>query len=307
MMKISKAVILVVILAGLLAGVQAGAGLFIHSDGQPFDFTTLHGDTVQINGQGLYHFDTAFKTPIARGTDAVTLFGALPLLIIAILFYRRGTLSTQILLAGVLSYFIYNAASVAFGTAFNNFFPEYIAYFSASLFAFVLVLIHIDYAELGRRLQVRGLPSTGMAVVMFLSGAALLFAWVPDILAWMAPGAIPGIASYTTEVTHVLDLGIIAPATITAGVLALRRQPAGYVMSAILMILLAIIAFVLLGQTVFQTRAGYTLSPGVFIGKNGSFMALALVAIWLLVRFLRGGRKDGVIFPVGAHGLCKSE
>lgn len=295
-MRISKALIIVTILAGLLAIVQSGMGLFYQTSGGPFAFTTLHGENVQMNGQGLYQNDTAFRVPIFRGTDAITLFGAVPLLVIALLVYRKGSLAGQIFLPGVLSYFLYNAASVAFGVAYNNLFLEYIAYFSASLFAFVLACISIDFHELAGRIPARqstsgqphrGLPARGMAAVMFLSGAALFFCWLPDLIQWMGPGAVPGIASYTTEVTHVLDLGIIAPASILAGILVLRRAPAGFLMSAIILVLLAIIAFVLLGQTTFQINAGYILSPGMYIGKNGSFMLLSLFAIWLVIRFYR--------------------
>lgn len=291
-MKTSRALIIVTILAGLLAVIQAGAGLFFQDGGAPFPFTTLRGESVQMNGQGLYRYDTAFRAPIFRGTDAVTLFGAVPLLAAALFVYRKGSLAGQVFLPGVLSYFLYNSASVALGVAYNNLFLVYIAYFSASLFAFALACIEIDYRALSERVSggqnARGLPARGMAALMFLSGAALLYCWLPELVHWMRPGAIPGIASYTTEVTHVLDLGVIAPAAVLAGVLALRRSPAGYLMSAIILVLLAIIAVVLLGQTIFQISAGFILPPGVYIGKNGSFMLLSLFAVWLIARFYRG-------------------
>jgi len=219
-MGISKVLIIVTILAGLLAIVQSGMGLFYQTSGGPFAFTTLHGENIQINGQGLYQYDTTFRVPIFRGTDAITLFGAVPLLAVALLVYRKGSLAGQIFLPGVLSYFLYNAASVAFGVAYNHLFLEYIAYFSAGLFAFVLACISIDFHTLAGRIAARqstseqsrrSLLDLGMATVMFLSSMALFFCWLPDLIQWMGPGAVPGIASYTTEVTHVFDLGIIAP------------------------------------------------------------------------------------------------
>jgi len=76
-MKISKAVVQLTLLVAVLALVAAGTGLFWHCEGEPFLFTTLRGDIVEIYGQGLYLYDTAFKVTILKGTDAVT-FSAAP-------------------------------------------------------------------------------------------------------------------------------------------------------------------------------------------------------------------------------------
>ena len=292
-MKTSKALIILSLLVGLLAIVQAGAGLFWPDGGSPFPFTTLHGQQVQINGQGIYAYDTTFKAPIFRGTDAITLFVCVPLLIIAVLLYRRGSLRGQILLASVLAYFLYNSASVVLGVAYNNLFLVYTAFFSASLFAFILSLAAIDLQSLPARVSA-GFPRRGMAGLMFVAGLAVLFAWLGDIVSALLRGTVPEIASYTTEVTYAIDLGIIVPASILAGILLLRRAPVGYLLGAILTILLAIIGVLVATQTVFQSMAGITLSPGQFAGKAGSFMILSLVAVYMIARLFRAiSEPDG--------------
>ena len=68
-------------IVAVLALISAGAGLFWQDGGAPLAFATVHGETVQLDGQGLYSFDWDFKAPIQRGTDAVTLFLCLPLLL----------------------------------------------------------------------------------------------------------------------------------------------------------------------------------------------------------------------------------
>ena len=103
----------------------------------------------------------------------------------------------------------------------------------------------------------------------------------------MFTGDAPGIASYTTEVTYVFDLGIIVPLSILAGVLLLRRAPLGYLIAATLQIVLVIVGILVTSQTLFQAQAGIDLPLGVFIGKAGSFMLLSLIASGLLVNFLR--------------------
>jgi hypothetical protein len=44
---------------------------------------------------------------------------------------------------------LYNAASLAFGVAYNELYLVYIAYFSSSLFAFILAFTTIDMPLLG--------------------------------------------------------------------------------------------------------------------------------------------------------------
>lgn len=285
-MKKQPALSWLIPLTGILALIVAGVGLFWQNGGGPFPFITLHGETVQMSGQGIYAYDTYFKAPIFRGTDAVTLFVGIPLLLAAALLYRRGSLRGGILLAGVLSYFLYNSASMALGVAYNNLFLVYTAYFSASLFAFGLACRSIDLQVLSSHVSA-GLPRRGIAVLMFVSGLALMAAWLIDIVAALVQGRVPAIASYTTEVTYAIDLGIITPLTVLAGIQILRRAPVSYLLAPIMLILLAIIGLVVAAQTVSQSLAGITLSVGEFIGKAGSFMTLAGFAAWLLVRFFR--------------------
>lgn len=296
-MKPSRALILLSILTALLALAQSGAGLFWPAGGgAPFSFTTLHGETVQIYGQGLYYYDTYFKAPIFRGTDAATFFLAVPLLGVAIWFARKGSLRGTLFLAAVQSYFIYNAISVAFGTAYNNLFLLYIVYFSASLFSFGLAVSAIDMRDLAARLTSalqKGLPRRGIAALLFVAGAALLFAWLTDLINWMLPGALPGITSYTTEITYAVDLGVIMPLCFLAGVLVLRRNPQGYRMALVLLFMLPIIAVVLVSQTLFQASAGIILPLGVFIGKDGSFILLGVFSLWLFIRTFRGIAAPG--------------
>lgn len=303
-MKISKVLIVLSILTGLLALVQSGVGLFYQNGGSPFPFTTLRGETVQMYGQGIYHYDPYFNGPINRGTDAVTLFMAVPLLAVGIWLYSRGSLRGKLFLIGILSYFAYNSVSVALGVAYNNFFLEYIAYLSASVFSLGLAILSLDVHELAAGVS-SSLPRGGIAVLMFVAGAALLFAWLTDLIGWLQPGAVPGIASYTTSVTHAIDLAIITPLCFLTGILIPRRAPASFLTGSILLFLLAIMGVVVTIQTVFQLMAGIELAPGVIIGKAGSFAILALFAIWLDARLFRSISEPAASRSKPVHAVAQ--
>ncbi len=89
----------------------------------------------------MYSNDTLFISATLRGTDLVTLFVRIPLLILSFIKYRRGTFQGGLLLAGVLSsYFLYISASLGRGTAKNNLFLVDIALFTANFYACAIVL-----------------------------------------------------------------------------------------------------------------------------------------------------------------------
>ncbi len=286
-------------LIAILALVAAGAGLFWQDGGAPVAFTTLHGETVQLYGQGIYRFDWDFKAPIQRGTDAVTLFVCLPLLLYAFWRTRRGSLKGGVLLIGALSYFLYYGVSLAFSMMFNSLFLVYTVLFSASFFAFVVAITAVSPQYLAAHLSPQT-PRRGMAIFLFVAGAGVLFIWLSEIIGPLRQGQVPAeaLGPYTTMVTHALDIAIIAPATMVTAVYLLRRDPVGYLLAAPLLILCALIGAVVIAQTVFQTLAGITFPIGVYIGMIGSWVVLGVFAIWLTLAFFRNLTEPATEQPV---------
>ena len=286
-MRKSNTLIWLLALIILLAGIAAGAGLFWRDSGSPFAFTTLHGATAQIHGAGIYHFDTVFFAGSFIGTDAVTLFLGIPLLILFALLHRRGSLRGGLLLLGLLTYFVYYGASMAFGVAYNILFLVYTALFSASLFAFVHTFLLIDLPALPAQISAR-MPHRAIAAFMFVSGVVLLLVWMSDLGSAIAQGQPPTLlASYTTMVTYVLDLGLIVPALLVTGSLLVRRAPLGYPLACSLLVLCVLIGVAIISQTVVQQQLGIVLAPAVMAIFIGSFVLMSLFATWMLVLLLR--------------------
>jgi hypothetical protein len=126
-MRKSNVIVWLSALICLLGLVAAGGDLFWPDGGNPFVFTTLRGESVQIYGRGLYRYETLFTGAMYRGQDAVTLVLGLPLLVLSTLFYRRGSLRGRLLLTGMLAYFLYVYVSMAFNAAYNSLFLVYVA------------------------------------------------------------------------------------------------------------------------------------------------------------------------------------
>jgi hypothetical protein len=285
---------------GLAALIAAGVGLLWH-DGEPFTFISLHGQQVEMYGRGLHRYDTLLAGAAFRGTGIVTLFVMLPLLGAAYWLARRGSLRGSFLLAGALSYFFYNGASLAFSAAFNQLFFVYVIYLGASFYAFLLVMTGVDLRALLGRVSQR-VPHRGIAAFLFVGGLVPLALWGGEVAAAQAQGQVPELlGSYTTLYTHAFDMAIIVPAAFTAAVLVLRRAPLGYLLAAVLLVLLAAIGLVVIGQTIMQVEAGFTYTTGQLIGFVASWVVLSAIAMALGAALFRGLPRSASRKPARAR------
>ena len=287
-MKASNSVLWLSSLIALLALIAASVGLFWQDGSGSFSFTTLRGQSAEIYGQGLYRYDTLFVAAGNRGTDMVTLFLGIPLLVLSTLLYRRGSLRGGLVLTGALTWFLYVDASYALGAvAYNDLFLVYVTLFSASLFAFVLALTSIDLQILPSYFSSR-MPRRGPAIFMFASGLLTLFVWLIEPITALIQGRPPEhLGPYSTLFTNAVDMAIIVPAAFVAGGLILGRKPLGYVISVPLLVLEAMLAPLIVAQTVSQVRAGVSFTPGEMVGPIAGFAVLGLLAIWMIVAIVR--------------------
>lgn len=274
-------------LIAVLAAFVTVVGLFSQGGPGEFPFKTVRGETVQMFGQGIYRYDTLFQGAINRGTDIVTLLLGVPLLVTFSVLYRRGSLRGRLLLSGILASFVYVYANMALSAAYNTLYLAYVALFSASVYALVLTLGSIDPEALGARLSAT-VPWRMTARFMFVAGAVPALLWLSDVVGQLLQGEVPKhLDSYTTNVTYSLDLAIITPACVVAGMLLLRHAAHGYLMAFPLLGIVVMLVPEIIVGTVSQLAAGVTLSPGEIVGPVVGFLLLGIVALGILVSLVR--------------------
>jgi len=259
----------------ILTMIAALAGVW-PAEGTPYSLTTFRGEQVTINARGLYYWDTVSMAAQMQANDLIALVLGLPLLALSFWLTLRGSLRGRIMLAGTLGFILYTYITMAFGAHYNVLFLVYVALFSLSLFAFVLVMMSFDLATLPYRFSEK-LPRGWIAGLLFFAAAFLSLAWLGRVAATFAPGAVPALENTTSMFIQVMDLGIIVPVCALSGVLLLRRQPWGYLLASVgLMKFLTLgIAVSLMGLN--MARVGVPISPvelGIFLG-----MALAGVVM----------------------------
>ncbi len=290
-MKRGSALNWLIPLIAVLAIVIAGVGLFSQGGDGPFSFTTIYGDTVEIYGQGIYRHDSTFVAALFRGTDAITLFVGLPLLLVSYLSYRRGSLRGSIFMIGMLMYFLYIGVTYTFSVIFNSLFLGYTALFSVSLFATIIALTMFDVQALAAKVT-SGMLHRGIAVFMFVAGFGTLFLWLSELIGPLIAGQAPAnLGPYTTMFTHGFDSAVITPATVVTGIFLLKRKPLGYLLAAPLLILCTIIGVVVIAQTVSQAMAEIIFPIGIYIGMIGSWVVMGGFAIGLAISFFHNISK----------------
>lgn len=270
----------------ILSTVTSAVGLLYKTSGKTFHFVNQYGNTVKIYGNGLYARDSLFKAVTARGTDFTILCVAVPILAIAlILDIKKKTLKNRLFLTGVISVFLYYSASIAFGITYNMLDLVYIALFSSSLFGLIVSITSINMKEI---LISKLLPYSGIYIFLALSGAALIVAWLPDIItSLITKTSLKLIEVYTTEITYVLDMGILAPLMFICLFQLKKRNGLGYVLLESLLMLCIIIGIMIPTQTIFELSAGIKLSIGEIATKGASFVILALFALHFNIKLFK--------------------
>ncbi|MCC6147255.1 MAG: hypothetical protein IT308_06765 [Anaerolineaceae bacterium] len=199
---------------------------------QSYPLTTFRGEQITINAGGLYYWDTVSSAAQMQANDLVTLVLGLPALAISYWLTRRGSLRGHILLTGTLGFILYTYITMCFGAAYNRLFLVYVALFSLSLFAFILSMMSFDLKTLPAHFSEK-MPHGWIAGLFFCTAAFLSLAWLGRIAATFAPGAIPVLENTTSMFIQAMDLGIIVPACLLAGILLLRRKPWGYLLASV--------------------------------------------------------------------------
>jgi hypothetical protein len=215
----------------ILTLIAALAGIW-PATGTPYPLTTFRGEDVLINARGLYHWDTVSSAAQMQANDLTALTLGLPLLAISFWQARRGSLRGRLLLAGTLGFILYTYITMMVGAHYNALFLVYVALFSLSLFAFVLVMMSFDLESLPARFS-DNLPRGWIAGLLFFAAAFLSLAWLGRIAPTFAPGAVPALENTTSMFIQALDLGLIVPVCILAGILLLRRHAWGYLLASV--------------------------------------------------------------------------
>lgn len=193
------------------------------------------------------------------GNDLVTLVVAVPVLALAIIFSKRGSVRGRLLWLGVLYYMVYNYAFYIFGIPVTKLYVPWIAIFVLSGFAFALGIGNLDAEMIGRRFRAR---TPGKLIALYLLYVAVMvsFLWISQWVKFVRTGQVPEVngSQSAYQVIAAVDLSLLVPMQLSAAILLWRRRPWGFVLGNVALVQGAIYTAVMATVCVF----GWILNPG---------------------------------------------
>ena len=265
-MKQPKIYNLLVFLIACVAVVASSAGIFTRGGPGEYEHMSIRGKSILIYGTGLYRDMSADVAIQGIAQDYVTLFIAVPLLLVAWFFSRSGSLKWRFMLAGTLSYFLVTYLMYLGIAMYNAMFLAYVVLIGTSLFAVALTLLSFDLNALPQQF--------GKTAPIKLAGGFLIFNSIIISLLWLGvvlPPLLDGtivpdaVQHYTTLTVQGLDLAIFLPLSFVAGYLLINRKPLGYLLSTTTLIFLPLLMSALVAKIIAMGLAGDNIVPVVFI------------------------------------------
>lgn len=274
-----RLVIVFTVLIVLLSLAASLAGVLSYGHDRCRTVTTVRGETVDVLDAGVYRYSV--RALVTGGTpwDFTRLLVGIPVLLASFALYLRGSLRGTVIFSGSLASFLYQFLLWTFAWAYNPFFLIYVAVFSLSLCTLALVLAGVDPAQVRARISKR-FPVVTAASFSFAVGGLLLFKCMGEIVPSISSGAMPANATgYYTMVDQALDLGLLVPLCILVGVLLLKRDTLGYLLSASTLILVVTVGLsVVAGELMLGLSTGRMNAGGIAVFAVFLSVALALLA-----------------------------
>lgn len=231
--------------------------------------------------KGLYKNDTVSIAAQIMGQDLISLVLCVPILLLSLYLISKDSLKGQLLWMGAIFYFLYTYASNSLLASYNPLFLVYVALFSLSLYTFLYGLMSLDIKTIKNSFSQGVTIKIAGVFVMFMS-ALLAFMWISMIIESLISGIAPvSLENYTTLVIQALDIGVLAPAGIIAGILLLKGRGWGYALTSILIVKASLMGTAILSMVYFMQKSSVSISWGqamffVVLTLGGIIIAIAL-------------------------------
>lgn len=260
--------------AAVLLFIITMSGVFSWDGSKTYDTVNQYGETVKMWGSGIYAHDSFFKATVHIGSDMCMLFVGVPLTIFSIVYdLKKHSRKSRLMLVSALAWVLYYAASLCFGVTYNMLFLAYLALFVCTFYGFITGIYGISKEDFGVPDILAGKACT---IFLLLSGISTFIAWLPDIIDSFGKGTLGLIEVYTTQITYVLDMGIISPTAFICLYLLKKRKLFGTVLLSVLSEGIVIVGVMMIFQTAVQLISGVDLPIPVIITKSAIFTLLGI-------------------------------
>ncbi len=257
---------LLVVSIAIVGTIASSVGIFSNEGEGNFQHTSIRGKQVTIYGKGLYRDMSAEVAPQGIAQDLVTLFAGIPTLLLSLFATRKGSVRGRFMLAGTLGYFLVTYLFYLVMAMYNELFLAYVFLAGGSFYAFIILLLSFDRANLPRLFS-NAVPVKATGGFLVFNAACIALLWLSIVLPPLMDGTvIPAQAEhYTTLIVQGLDLAILLPAAIITARLFINKKPLGFLLCPVYFIFLSLLMTALTVKLVVMAISGYNIVPAIFI------------------------------------------
>ena len=272
----------------LLAIIAASLGIFSTGGPGPYEIETVRGETVTVHGQGLYKHMSMDVAPQGIAQDYITLFLAVPLLLVSLVWARKGSVKGRFLLAGTLGYFLVTYLFYLVMGMYNILFLGYAALLALSFFAFIQTLLSFEVGHLVGHFE-KSTPTKFAGGFLIFNSVAIGFMWLGVVVPPLLDGTIipQQVEHYTTLIVQGLDLGLLLPLAFVSGWLFIKKRPFGYLLAPVYLVFLSILMTALTAKVIAMGLLGQNIIPAIVI-----IPLFALIAIGCSILIFKNIKKE---------------
>lgn len=265
-MKYRQSITILVSIILLLAMVASSVGIWSEGGPGPYQIESVRGEMVTVYGTGLYKHMSVDVAPQGIAQDYITLFVGIPLLLISLLWARRGSIKGRLVLAGTLGYFLVTYLFYLVMGMYNVMFLGYVALLGTTFFALSQTLLSIEVYELPPRVE-ESAPVKWAGGFLIFNSIAIGLMWLGIVVPPLLDGSIipVQVEHYTTLIVQGLDLGLWLPLSFVSGLLLLRRKPLGFLLGPVYLVFLSILMGALTAKVIAMGMLGQNIMPAIVI------------------------------------------
>jgi len=265
-MKKESTITTLIIFIILISAVASGFGIFSDFGTGAFEYESIRGKTIEIFGKGVYRHMSADVAIQGIAQDYVTLFLAIPLLIISLIGYRNKSIRASFILTGTLGYFLVTYLFYMAMAMYNELFLIYVVLVGLSFFAFFLTFKQLNKLHSIELFSLKT-PTKFVGWFLIINSVAIAFLWLNIIIPQLVNGTIypEALNHYTTLIVQGFDLGLLLPICFVSGVLLIIKNSNGYLYSTVYIVFLSILMTALTGKIIAMATNGVNVIPVIFI------------------------------------------
>jgi len=265
-MKNKGILTVLVILITILVAIATSVGIFSDEEKGLKEFTSIHGEKIELYGKGIYHNMSADVAVQGIAQDYLTLFAGLPLLFIGLYYTLKGSLKGRLFLVGILSYLFVNYLFYSIMAMYNFLFPVYISLMGLTFFALSTTLLSFDIQTLHRYFSKKA-PIRLTGGFLIVNSLLIGLLWLQTVLTPLMDGRIipPEVEHYTTLIVQGMDLGLLLPLSFVSGLFFLLKRKIGYLMAPVYIVFLSVQMAALVSKIIGMKMAGVAVGPSIVI------------------------------------------